>query len=105
MEWHSAPTGGTLATASVDDTTKVWDVASHQLIATLTGHTHNVNGVAFSPDGRTLATGSADRAIRLWDLDETRVTDRLCHITGVPSQADWTRLIPNLPYRPTCPGV
>jgi WD40 domain-containing protein/TIR domain-containing protein len=95
--------GRTLATTSVDHSMKLWDVASHQVIATLTGHTNNVNGVAFSPDGRTLATGSADHTIRLWDLDAIRVTNRLCHIIGTPNQADWVRLIPDLPYRPTCP--
>ncbi|HKR48839.1 MAG TPA: WD40 repeat domain-containing protein [Pseudonocardiaceae bacterium] len=41
---------------------------AHQLIATLTGHTNNVNGLAFSPDGQTLATGSADHTMRLWTL-------------------------------------
>jgi WD40 repeat protein len=96
-----SPDGRTLATGSVDHTVKVWDVATHQLLATLTGHTNNVNGLAFSPDG-TLATGSADHTIRLWDLDTTRVTDRLCCITGTPDRADWARLIPDFPYRPTC---
>jgi WD40 repeat protein len=99
-----SPDGRTLATANVDHNVKLWDVASHQLIATLTGHTNNVNGLAFSPDGHTLATGSADHTIRLWDLDTTRGTDQLCHIIGAPSRADWARLIPDLPYRPTCPG-
>ncbi|HKR48222.1 MAG TPA: WD40 repeat domain-containing protein [Pseudonocardiaceae bacterium] len=77
-------------------------MATRQLLATLTGHTDTVNAVVFSPDGQTLATGSADHTIRLWTLDPTRVADRLCHITGVPSREDWARLIPNLPYRPTC---
>jgi WD40 repeat protein len=46
-----------LATASADGTAKLRDVASHRVLATLTGHngTDVLYGVAFSPDAQMLA--------------------------------------------------
>lgn len=34
-----------------------------------TGHTKDINSVAFSPDGKTLASGSGDETIKLWDVE------------------------------------
>jgi WD40 repeat protein len=46
---------------------RFWEVASGALLRTLSGHTHDVESVAFSPDGKILASGSYQE-IKLWDV-------------------------------------
>jgi hypothetical protein len=63
-----SPDGKTLASASFDNTIRLWEVATGNPIATLEGHGSTVNSVSFSPDGKTLASGSLDKTIRLWEV-------------------------------------
>ena len=44
----------------------LYDTATFQEVALLTGHTDLVSSVSFSPDGNTIATGSWWE-VRLWD--------------------------------------
>ena len=62
-----APDGTWLATASSDETTRIWDTATGRHRATLAGHTSRVTAVAIAPDGTWLATGSRDKTARIWD--------------------------------------
>jgi WD40 repeat protein len=55
------------ASASEDQTVKVWDAQTGQEALTLQGHTKYVLGVCFSPDGRRLASASADNTVKVWD--------------------------------------
>ncbi|MBW4610548.1 MAG: PD40 domain-containing protein [Hassallia sp. WJT32-NPBG1] len=60
-----SPDGKTIATASFDQTAKLWNLQGKEL-ATLK-HNDSVSNVAFSPDGKTVATASIDDGtLRLW---------------------------------------
>jgi WD40 repeat protein len=65
-----SPDGRRLATASWDNTAKLWDPETGRELLTFRGHTHVVRGITFSPDGRYLATGCYDRTVRLWSATD-----------------------------------
>ena len=69
------PTAPLLATGSCknlccDRTVRLWllscDNSSATCVATLKGHSNQVNSVAFHPTAPLLATGSGDDTVRLW---------------------------------------
>ena len=64
-----SPDGKMLASGSEDETVRLWDARTGQLLHTLEEHTSDVTSVAFSPDGKMLASGSYDYTARLWDTD------------------------------------
>ena len=78
-----SPDGSTLAIGSSDKTIKLLDVATGEMLNTLTGHTESVFSVAFSPDGRTLASASFDKTVRLWDATTGEMLNTLTGHTGV----------------------
>ena len=65
-----SPDGKRLASASYDQTVKVWDAATGQESLTLKGHTNYVWSVAFSPDGKRLASASEDNTVKVWFLND-----------------------------------
>jgi len=47
---------------------KLWDVAQGTRIATLEGHTQQINDLRFSPDGTLLVSGDQYGLVRLWSV-------------------------------------
>jgi WD40 repeat protein len=60
-----SPNGRRLAAGASDGRITIWDVASHQEVATLEGHQESVTHLAFTPDGDHLVSASKDQ-LRVW---------------------------------------
>ncbi|KAJ3368564.1 ribosome biogenesis protein ytm1 [Allomyces arbusculus] len=73
------PTTRTLFSGGHDHGVRVWDLATHTTVQTMTCE-KAVLALAYSPTSRLLASGHADPVVRLWDVrakDSTLVRSRL----------------------------
>jgi WD40 repeat protein/uncharacterized caspase-like protein len=104
------PKGQWLASGSKDNTIKIWDLNTGNVLRTLYGHTSDINSLAVSPDGTILASGSGrvyeerdakyfyvggqvgggqeDTSVRIWDVATGRELRILSgHVLPVTSLA------------------
>ncbi|KNC48839.1 WD40 repeat-containing protein [Thecamonas trahens ATCC 50062] len=90
-----SPDGQTVASASGDNTVRIWNALTVLPVKTLKGHTGWVLRVAWSPDGETLASASMDGTVRLW----SPTGDSLGVLKG---HKKW---VTDLAWHPTTPGL
>lgn len=72
-----------LATGSDDNSVKIWDIATGELIRTLSGHSWSISAIAFCQDGKTLISSSWDQLIKLWQINTGEEIKRLIGHTDV----------------------
>jgi WD40 repeat protein len=58
--------GALIASAAADDTIRIWDAASGDILDVLRGHRAAVTSVAFAPDDSALVSGGEDGSVRRW---------------------------------------
>jgi WD40 repeat protein len=64
------PTGEALASASADNTIRLWNpLLGLEIADPLLGHTGEVWGVTYSPDGQSLISAGADNVLIRWDMN------------------------------------
>ncbi len=78
-----SPDGKLLATAEFDQTAKLRDPATGQVIRTFLGHAASLNFLVFTPDGKRLITASLDKTIKIWNIEDGK---ELATLTG---HTDW----------------
>ncbi len=84
FRWETlSPDGRLYATALSDNTVRVWDTATGQLLHTLSGHTAQITNIAFNRNGTQIVTGSNDNTAKIWDVGSSQLLRTLSGQRGV----------------------
>ena len=82
------PKSPTLVSGSLDDTIRVWNLQTGQVLFTLEGHARGVNHIAIGSGGQVLASGGDDDLVRVWNLGDGSLLHTLKgHLRDVTSVA------------------
>ncbi|RHZ47531.1 hypothetical protein Glove_578g34 [Diversispora epigaea] len=85
-----SPNGNMFASASFDNSVKLWDGLTGRFIASLRGHVGPVYQVCWSSDSRLLISASKDSTLKIWDLKTKKIKiDLPGHLDEVYS-VDWS---------------
>src|SRR5580704_2416575 len=68
--------GKYVASGSQDNSIRLWNTHTGDLVRTLTGHNGAVKSLSFSPDDKFLASGSDDGTIRIWRVPDGAMLQR-----------------------------
>ncbi len=68
--------GTQLISTSMDSTTRIWDMATGDILIILNRHQAQVNDVALTVDDQTVITASEDKTVKVWDISLDGLSER-----------------------------
>lgn len=71
LSWRND--GKYLLTSSYDNTAKIWQAGTGQVLRTVTAGESDLNIATFSPDGKTFAVGGDDKLVRVFDSESGKL--------------------------------
>ncbi len=78
-----APVVRQLATASADNTIRIWNLDTGEPLDVIYGSLVVPQSIAFSPDGKSLLSGATDGTVSIWNLEAPTPVDLATETTGV----------------------
>jgi WD40 repeat protein len=89
--------GKKVATASHDNTVKIWDAQTGVMLADLRGHKMDIHCVNFSPDGSKVVSAGWDNTAKVWDVNTgvllINFTKHTSHINTAFFSPDGKRIV------------
>ncbi|EXJ79216.1 hypothetical protein A1O3_08717 [Capronia epimyces CBS 606.96] len=86
-----SPDGLYIASASFDNSVKLWNARDGKFISTLRGHVGAVYMVAWSSDSRLLASASKDTTVKVWDVKTGKLKEDLPGHKDEVFALDWSQ--------------
>ena len=86
-----SPDGLYIASASFDNSVKLWSARDGKFITTLRGHVGAVYMVAWSSDSRLLASASKDTTVKVWDVKTGKLKEDLPGHKDEVFALDWSQ--------------
>jgi WD40 repeat protein/tRNA A-37 threonylcarbamoyl transferase component Bud32 len=87
-----SPNGREFLSGSGDNTIKLWNLQTGELLYEFVGHSKEVVTTKISSDGQTLVSGSRDGTVKLWNLK----TKQLLHtLKGHTDKVTWVAISPD----------
>jgi len=91
-----SPDGKRIATASDEDTLKIWDITTGKELLSIAAKGQGIAAIAWHPNGKQIATGHWNKTIGIWNAENGKLIQTLTghkeNILALAYDADGSRI-------------